>query len=270
MKKTFAAAPCALSGRRLPISVLQPPGCRLAVAAVLLALTAACSSMLPARPEPPALFALESPAAATAAPDPATGAPASAATLIVYPTHAAAGFDSARIVYQREPLSRAAFAHSEWVDTPARMLTPLIVAGLQSQNGFRAVLTAPSAAAADLRLDTDIVRLQHEFGASPSRVRFTLRATLIDTATRRVLAARVFDETVPAQTDDAKGGVVAANAAVQAVLAQLGGFCAQAAQQKAVVSAAEGVASRPRAPHSVRAEPVEASSTGLQGSDKRR
>lgn len=206
--------------------------CRLATAVALLALTAACSSLLPARPAPPALFALESPAAAT--PNPAAAAPASAATLIVFPTHAAAGFDSPRIVYQHEPHSHAAFAHSEWVDTPARMLTPLIVAGLQAQNSFRAVLTAPSAAAADLRLDTDIVRLQHEFGASPSRVRFTLRATLIDTATRRVLATRVFDETVPAQTEDAKGGVIAANAAVQSVLAQLGGFCAQAAQQRSV------------------------------------
>lgn len=214
------------------------PFCRLAAAALLLALTAGCSSMLPARPPPPAFFALDSPATTTAAPNPAAGLPASAATLLVFPTHAAAGFDSPRIVYQREPHSRAAFAHSEWVDTPARMLTPLIVAGLQAQNTFRAVLTAPSAAAADLRLDTELVRLQHEFGASPSRVRFTLRATLIDTTTRRVLAARVFDETVPAQTDDAKGGVVAANAAVQAVLAQLGGFCAQAAQQRAVAGAA--------------------------------
>jgi cholesterol transport system auxiliary component len=93
------------------------------------------------------------------------------------------------------------------------------------------VLT-PGAASGDLRLDTMIVRLQHEFQSQPSRVRFTLRATLVDDKTRRVLAWREFEATAPARTEDAYGGVLAANQAVQAVLVELSAFCAQALQDR--------------------------------------
>jgi len=69
------------------------------------------------------------------------------------------------------------------------------------------------------------LRLQHDFSVQPSRVRFTLRADLVDNATRQVIAGREFDATVVAASDDAYGGVVAANGAVQAVLAELADFC---------------------------------------------
>lgn len=191
-------------------------------------LSTACSSWIPAKPVAPTFYALDGGPTAPVAVGPGRGE----ATLIVQPTHAVAGYDSARIVYRREPHSPATYTQSEWVDSPARMLTPLIVASLQARpDAFRAVLTAPSAALTDLRLDTDIVRLQHEFDgeAAGSRVRFTLRATLTHTASRRVVASQVFDETAPAPSDDARGGVAAANQAVQAALAKLGGFCAEAA-----------------------------------------
>ena len=122
------------------------------------------------------------------------------------------------------------FAHSEWVDPPARMLTPLLVAAVENTGAFRAVVLTPSAAAGDLRLDTEIIRLQHEFQTQPSRVRFTLRAYLVDNKTRRVLAWREFDAVVPAASENPYGGVVAANRAVQTVLEDLAAFCAEAAR----------------------------------------
>lgn len=151
-------------------------------------------------------------------------------TLIINPPHAAAGFDSQRIIYVREFHKLEYFAHSEWVDPPARMLAPLLVAAVENTGAFRAVVLTPSAAAGDLRLDTEIIRLQHEFGAQPSRVRFTLRAHLVDVKTRRVLAWREFDAAVPAASEDTYGGVVAANRAVQALLENLATFCAEAAR----------------------------------------
>lgn len=45
-------------------------------------------------------------------------------TLIVSPPHAAAGFDSQRIMYLRQADQLEYFAHNEWIDTPARMLAP--------------------------------------------------------------------------------------------------------------------------------------------------
>jgi ABC-type uncharacterized transport system auxiliary subunit len=55
-----------------------------------------------------------------------------------------------------------------------------IVSALESSGTFRAVILAPTAAAGDLRLDTEILRLQQDFASQPSRVRFTLRAYLVD------------------------------------------------------------------------------------------
>jgi cholesterol transport system auxiliary component len=109
------------------------------------------------------------------------------------------------------------------------MLAPLIVAAIENGGAFRAVVLTPSVAAGDLRLDTEIMRLEQDFVGQPSRVRFTLRAYVVDDATRRVIAWREFDETVAATSEDPQGGVVAANRAVQIVLEKLASFCTEAA-----------------------------------------
>jgi cholesterol transport system auxiliary component len=111
------------------------------------------------------------------------------------------------------------------------MLAPLIVAALEQSGAFGSVLPAPTAAAGGLRLHSEIIRLQQDFTSQPSRVRFTLRAYVVDSATRRVLASRVFDEAVAAPTDDTYGGILAANQVVQRVLTQLAEFCSSLAVQ---------------------------------------
>lgn len=191
-----------------------------------LGLVGGCGSLLPKATPAPSLFALDDtapPAAPTATPS------ASAPTLIVSTPRAAAGFDTPRIVYLRKAFEVEAFAYSQWVDTPALMLAPLMVKTIERTGAFRAVLRAPTAASGELRLDTELVRLQHEFGAQPSRVRLTLRAVMLDNATRLVIARREFDTSVPSESEDAYGGVVAANQAVKTVLAELAAFCVQAA-----------------------------------------
>jgi len=201
---------------------------RLGGAGFLLLLLGACGILDTAKEAPPAFYSLYGarPGAQPSAPVPWS---ITVPTLIVNPPHAAAGFDSHRIIYAREPQQLEYFAHSEWVDTPARMIAPSIVAALENTNAFRAVVLAPSAAVGDLRLDVEILRLLHEFGSTPSRVRFTLRAYLVDNETRQVLAWREFDETVAAAQDDPYGGVMAANRAVQNVMERLASFCAETA-----------------------------------------
>jgi len=206
---------------------------RLVAAGMSLVAVCACGTLRPTATPHPAFYALEGARgeAPVAAPKTLPAAASSAApTLIINPPHAAAGFDSSRIIYLRETHKLEYFAHSEWVDPPARMLAPLIVAAVENTGAFRAVVLTPSAAAGDLRLDTEIIRLQHEFRTEPSRARFTLRAYLVDDRTRRVLAWREFDAAVPAASEDPYGGVVAANRAVQTVLESLAAFCAEAAR----------------------------------------
>lgn len=209
---------------------------RLVAAGLILALAAGCSAIRPKATVQPAYYSLDSSKLDTRS-DPASPTlqptlPPNALTLIVNPPHAASGFDSQRILYVRNEHQLEYFAHSEWVDTPARMLAPLIVSAVERSRAFRAVVLTPSAAAGDLRLDSEIVRLQHEFGSQPSRVRFTLRAYLVDNSTRRVLAWREFDATEPSPSEDPYGGVIAANRAVRKVLQELANFCAETARQR--------------------------------------
>jgi cholesterol transport system auxiliary component len=189
-------------------------------------LASGCSGLLPKGTPPPLVYALDGARHVGPSISPAGTAP----SLIINPTRAAPGYDSQHIVYVRVPHQLEHFARSDWVDTPARMLAPLIVSAVESAGGFGAVGPATSGIAGDLRLDTEVLRLQHEFGGGPSRVRFTLRATMSDNATRRVISWREFDEAVSSESEDPYGGVIAANRAVQLVMAQLAQFCTLASE----------------------------------------
>jgi cholesterol transport system auxiliary component len=134
--------------------------------------------------------------------------------LITTPT-AASGYDSARMVYTREAGTLEAFTHSAWVDTPARMLVPVVARALRATRAFRAVLQAPSSARADLRLDLSIERLQQSYLQTPSQARLTLRATLLDNRNQEVLAWKEFDMQQAATTEDAAGAAAASRALVQ-------------------------------------------------------
>ena len=197
---------------------------RLCVAGLVLTLAGGCGALRSTTTEQPSFYTLNSELFST----PLT-APDTAPTLIINPPHASAGFDTPRIIYVREAHKLEYYAHNEWIDTPARMLAPLIIAAVESSGTFRAVVLTPSAAVGDLRLDTEIIRLQHEIGSQPSRVHFTLRAYIVENLTRRVLGWREFDETVAVTSEGPYGGVVAANRAVQSVLEQLSDFCTEAA-----------------------------------------
>lgn len=196
-----------------------------------------CSALGP-RALPPTLYALDSLPAVDVAASPgaaADGAP----TLVINLPRAAAGYDSQRIIYLRRPHELEYFAHSQWVDTPARMLQPLIAAAVEKSGRFRAVVPMPASVSGDYRLETELLRLQQEFLSRPSRVNVSLRATLTDMATRRVVAWRQFDALEPAATDDPYGGVVAANRAVGVILEQLAAFCAAATEGRPATAAAD-------------------------------
>jgi cholesterol transport system auxiliary component len=206
-------------------SFLVRAGC-IVGAGFLMALAGGCGALRPPGAAQPGFYSLDTAGIeARSAPRLPATVSAGAPTLIVNPPHAASGYDSRRIIYVREAHKLEYFAHNEWVDTPARMVAPLIVAAVETGGAFRAVVLTPSGATGDLRLDTEITRLQHDFASQPSRVRFTLRAYIVDNRTRRILASREFDESAAAASEAPYGGVVAANRAVQAVLAQLADFC---------------------------------------------
>lgn len=136
------------------------------------------------------------------------------------------GFDSPQIAYTQQPHELNYFVTSRWADTPARMLEPLLLQALEQAGSFRAVVQTPGAVPADLRLDTEVLQFRHDFTVRPSRMQISLRARLIDVRSKRILAVGQFDEVETADSEDAYGGVKAANRALLRALNRLTDFCA--------------------------------------------
>jgi len=195
---------------------------RVIAGCAVIALLAACTALQPPQVEQASTYVLEA--------MPAAGAqrPRRDLVLEVSMPRARPGFDTPQMAYTRRANALDYFARHRWADTPAHMLAPLLAQALEQSGSFRAVVQSPSLATAQLRLDTELVRLQQDFSARPSRVQLTLRAQLIDADTRRVLAAAEFDETEAAPSDDPYGGVIAANRALARLLERLVAFCTEA------------------------------------------
>jgi len=188
---------------------------------VLLGAVAAGCSLLPATRSPsPSLFTLEPTFSGEAAPAPPDHAPA----IVIASPGARAGFEGPRMAYLTRPFELHYFARHAWVEPPARLLAPLLELALERAGRLRPVASGRGIAPA-LRLETEIVVLQQEFDVQPSRLRFGLRAQLLDPLGGRVIATTQLEALEPAASDDPYGGVVAANRAVARVLEQLADWC---------------------------------------------
>ncbi len=147
------------------------------------------------------------------------GAPADAhAVLVVGMPQAAAGFEQPRMAYLRRPSEVSYYATHVWADTPSRMLMPLVVRSLETAGLWRVVVPMPTGTRGDYQLDLSGLMVQQEFFQRPSRSRVQLRAQLLDVKAQRVMGARDFEALEPAPTEDAYGGVLAANRAVASLL----------------------------------------------------
>lgn len=223
--------PRPMANERAGLETPTRPARRAALVAACSVLGTSCGLWQPAPAEPTSLHLLDArPAVATSV--------RRDHVLAVSAPRAAPGFDSAAMAYVQSPHALDHYATHRWADTPARMLGQLLTRTLEDTGSFRAVVQAGSGLPADLRLDTEIVLLRQSFLARPSRVELTLRAQLVDVPGRRVLATRYVEAVQEAPTDDAPGGVAAANTAVERALAQVAAFCVDASAWRPAAPAA--------------------------------
>ncbi|CAK0749207.1 cholesterol transport system auxiliary component [Gammaproteobacteria bacterium] len=146
---------------------------------------------------------------------------------------AQAGFDTTGIAYVRKAYRLDYYSKNQWVDSPQRMLLPLLVLTLEGNGQFRAVLPVSSSVTGDVRLETEILCLQHEMLTLPSQFRVTLRAQLLDLHHHQILATHTFDAVELSPSEDPYGGVVAANRAIGRLLQEVAAFVATEASNLA-------------------------------------
>lgn len=152
-------------------------------------------------------------------------------TLLVSEPTAQPGYDSDQIIYLKCPYELKAFSKNKWIAPPNEMLTSLISQSLRNTCFFRAVVTPPFSGESQYKLETRLMKLQHEFFFCPSRVRIILHAVLIDTNCHQAIGEKVFEVVVLAPKNNPYGGVIAANKAVRIILEQVAGFVICTIQQ---------------------------------------
>lgn len=200
----------------------------LALAAVAAAL-GGCALLGSDDRRPPAVYVLTLPRAEA----PATIAPCG--TLEVHEPAPAAGFASARMLYQREPHRLEAFAYARWAEPPASMVQEALVVALEASGLFSAVLPAPAPVPADVSVAGDLLRVLQHFDGGASEAEVGLDVRVVDLRAAKLVASRRVEHRVRASPDPA-GGAASANEALARVaadvveLARTGLDCARGAQ----------------------------------------
>lgn len=191
---------------------------RIAQAAAVILLAAAGGCLSP-RGEAPPLHTYQ--LSFDAASGESRSADGTGAVLLVGQPQPHPGFESPRMVYLTRPYELEFYAANQWADAPARLFAPLLVQAVSQTGTWRAVIALPSSVRGDYRLDSSGFVLQQEFVRRPSRVRMSLRGQLIDLKESRVVSTKVFEVEEAAPSEDAYGGVLAANQATATMLAQI-------------------------------------------------
>jgi len=198
---------------------------RLLAALVWAGLLDACTNLQPQPVEQPNVFLLEASPVATAAQQKAEQ------IIEVAMPHARAGFDTDQMAYTRRVSEIEYFSRNRWADTPSRMLAPALAQAIERSGAFRAVVRDVTAVHPDLRLETELIRLQQNFTVHPSRVEIAVRVQLVGSGTPSKLASAQFEESEVAPSEDPYGGVMAANRALSRLVGRVAEFCAQQLSQ---------------------------------------
>jgi cholesterol transport system auxiliary component len=148
-------------------------------------------------------------------------------TLQVAPPTAAPGYGSPAMAYRTRAHELRYFAHQRWVDRPARLVEQALLDGLAA--GGASLVAPGSGARPDYRLLSDLVQFEQDFTTTPSRVRLVLRVQLVDVRERRLLGSETLRLEQAAASEDAPGGVAAANALLAQAIGQVAAFCRRAA-----------------------------------------
>jgi cholesterol transport system auxiliary component len=205
-----------------PVDRSAAPGRLFLIALVLI--LAGCNSPLGPQPAAQATrtYVLQAPADT-----PLPVADPDGPVLLVSPILSAAGFDSSDMAYMRKPHQLEYFALHRWVDSPARMLDPLLVQAAEQSGLFRSVVGSGSGVKADLRLDSRLIHLQQVCRLNPSQLQLALRLTLVAVDSARVVASRTLRISEAIEARSPYAGVQAANRAVARLLPQLQEFLAE-------------------------------------------
>jgi cholesterol transport system auxiliary component len=138
-------------------------------------------------------------------------------------------YDSDRMVFSADGLSRSYFQFGNWSERPAQSLQTLAENRLSQGGRFRTVVSSTSGVRGDLLLQLRLDELYLDASRQPGQVRLAVSAELIDWRERRLMARRGFQQSAPVAREGANGLAEAAATALGVMLGELADWTAAAA-----------------------------------------
>jgi ABC-type uncharacterized transport system auxiliary subunit len=136
------------------------------------------------------------------------------------------------IRYRKGNLQEFRYSQSQWADSPANMIYKSEVALVRSLKLFKSVQVANSKTKNDLILETNVddFRQYYDAKVTSSYARVAITFTLVNTQTHEVVKTKTFVSEKETPSLDAKGGVIALNAALSEVLQNAGKWLQEVCQ----------------------------------------
>jgi cholesterol transport system auxiliary component len=138
-------------------------------------------------------------------------------------------YDSDRMVFSGDGLSRSYFQFGNWSERPAQSLQTHAEARLARGARFREVVSSTSGVRGDLLLSLRLDELYLDTAQQPGRVTLSVSAELIDWRDRRLLARRAFVQTATVAQVGAAGLAEAASQAMGRLLGELAAWVVSSA-----------------------------------------
>jgi ABC-type uncharacterized transport system auxiliary subunit len=126
--------------------------------------------------------------------------------------------------YVKWQYSQYAYARSRWIQSPNDAVTKAITEYLRAMHLFKSVQNAESQTKNDFRLEINIEDFMQYFDANEenSFVNVVLTCNLINNTTHKIVTTKTFHAKVKAKSNDAQGGVIALNYALDTILKECG------------------------------------------------
>lgn len=129
---------------------------------------------------------------------------------------------SSKMNYALSLYKQFSFTQSQWAESPNRAITDEVVRYIKASNIFKNVQSSQSRTLNRYLLEVHIEDFMQYFSEDEKHSFAHVRIffTLIDTKVSQVISSKSFFSKVEAKTNDAQGGVVALNSALQEILSQ--------------------------------------------------
>lgn len=129
--------------------------------------------------------------------------------------------DSNRIVIEVRPNELAAVSAARWTTNTPSLLRNHLVRSLRDDPRVATVVSDTSGAGSDITLTSELRAFQEVRTGESRKIKLYLQAQLIEQGSRRILATRDFDVTVPSAGKDLDDSVAAFGRAADSLAAEM-------------------------------------------------